>query len=575
MPLRPLRLPAITLVASIALSPVVGLAQGVSTSELWAAWQEGVSKRGGALTAQSLREGNKLTLSHVHFEPVIGAGVFEIEQVALIGQADGSVAVNLPETFPVVLDLPATPGQSGRREMVLAVSAPKLDFIVRGLGARADFQLNAPELTLRLERMLPEPGPDDLTIGLTAKMTGADLRFLQDLALEVPILDGALVFAHFEAEMQAATRSEDDPTQLTFQTSVDDFSGTLSGAYPLSGQDLWHAVQRAMQGEAALFVAPSALPAPEQAAEVPTSVAGGAAADLSAPAEATAPPAVDEAALAPAAPPSLLASLAQGLRSELKISHGALQAGLSATGADGAPVSLALAVTSGKGNFGFDQAKAAVDLLLEGVALSGAVAGFALPQDAGLALPQLSLAATLGLNDLRGPQNWSLSYAVNDLTLPERFWQGIDPQNVLVQAPISLAAALSGQYQIDADVLQAGVWPAKPSTVFSHFSLALDSHLLKVLGLVQNGQGRLDLSPQEPGLFAEIPQTMGKLRLSTSGAYALLDQLAAAGLIDAEAMSAYRGTLMMIGQAGETPDVLSTELDFREEGFFLNGHKLR
>src|SRR5690606_26260242 len=133
-----------SLVVMTALSPMAW-AQGVTAQELWGAWQDGVAVSGGTLSASESREGNQLVLKDLRLDLGDEAGILQLEQMRLINQADGSVAVILPDRFPLMFELPDAPGDnsdasSGPEKVFITVDAPDLTLVVQGLGERAEFQ---------------------------------------------------------------------------------------------------------------------------------------------------------------------------------------------------------------------------------------------------------------------------------------------------------------------------------------------------------------------------------------------------------------------------------------------------
>lgn len=570
--LRPSLSSASALALILCLSPASLKAQGLMAGELWTSWQEGVARRGGALNAEQKREGNKLVLRNVHFEPILDAGVFEIEEVSLINQADGSVSVVLPETFPMVVGLPLTEGETAPREVLLSVHAPQTKVIVRGLGARADFQVEAPEITVGFEKFLPErdegeaAGEDGEAPEVLGTLRGVDFRFQQDLSLEAPIVDAALSFESYDQVFTLKKVQADAPLATKTSLRVEGFNGAFSGAFPLSFAPVWAALigAESLQPEAG----ETALPAGQATAEADPAQKG------------TDTPEAEGGALAHppeqlAMRPGLLKALEDGLKLSLTIQHGPVSIVSERMSGETVLSRMDFAALDGKSGLKADQSSLGLDLGFNGLLLSDIrPAEGAGEVDSKLRLSEFAISGSLGMNGLTAPQDWSLATTLRDANLSAPLWAALDPSQRLPQDPLSLVLNLSGRFAVAKDAI-TGDWRPKPGRfALESLSLNINELLLAALGLEMTGKGGIafDFADADP---AHPPLPEGQISLTTKGSEAVLERLGEEGRLSQEEIRGLRLQRAILARAGAAADEVISDLDFREGGIFLNGQKIR
>ncbi|VDC23314.1 hypothetical protein [Pseudogemmobacter humi] len=503
------------------LSPPPLLAQGVVANELWAAWQEGAKSAGAVLSAVELREGNRLVLQDLRLDTGGDGGVIQLETVTLTNQADGSVGVILPERFPLVIELPPVP-QSGEttayrpEKVVLGVEAPQLQVIVRGIGERADFQANAPQITVSLDRFIPPLPAGQGEVTLSMALEGADLRYLQDLAVAVPLVDGALAFESLTASL-IVNGSEDGNGVMAL--SAGKSSATFSGAVPAGA------------------------------------------------AESTAEAEVGEA----------LKLLENGLRVSAKIDLGPLAfTGDIRPAGEEIPTAFDLSAMATVLSVGLDAAAIGYEAAVSGFGVRVTADMPDVPgNEISLSLEEYRTSAKAGLNGLRGPQDWSLAYVVRGFGMSEQMWDQLDPARIMPREPMTVALDLAGRYGILPEALAPGWTPAAGQTPLSEFGFRVNEFNLDLVGLTMTGEGGLDLDMTDLTSFDGFPAPSGRLSFLTSGAYGLIDRLVQLGRMTEEDVIGARAALLMIGRAGEASDTLHTDLDFHDKGFFLNGIRIR
>ena len=146
-----------TVLLLMALAP--GPALALTADQVWADWQRLATSAGTPLTATTRRDGDRLVLSRLTLAIGISAdpSTLRLDRLILRDNPDGTVAVLLPDSFPVTLDAPgpATP------PVTFTTSAPGLAITIAGIGPTAAFDITAPSLTVTLP-----PGTGSATVAV-------------------------------------------------------------------------------------------------------------------------------------------------------------------------------------------------------------------------------------------------------------------------------------------------------------------------------------------------------------------------------------------------------------------------
>lgn len=185
----------------LAFTPVPALA--VTADQVWADWQRLASDAGSILTATSRRDGDKLVLSHfsLTFGSPDNPTTLSLDRLVLRDNLDGTVAVLLPDSFPLTLDLPEPLAPKDPDRLTVTTAAPGLAITIAGLAPAAAFDIIAPSLTVTLT--LPPGTTDDLSLTLAA----ADLifRHASDFAAPTNTIATTLSLGTLHADMSVAS----------------------------------------------------------------------------------------------------------------------------------------------------------------------------------------------------------------------------------------------------------------------------------------------------------------------------------------------------------------------------------
>ena len=529
---------ALCLSLGLALPPMAQ-AQGLNAVEVWASWQEAIAATGGSLSAQEKREGMRLSLSDITLRPSAEPlPVFHLESLSLMGQADGSVAVQLPETTALHLDLlqkDRNGAEAAPARLDFTLSAPQLQFSILGLGLRPEVMFLAPEVTLRLDKISPElPAGNEVNFELALQNLG--LRYKHDLASQSPSFDSAW---HLQGASLQFT-GQNGEGNFAHHWQIADVEASALGKFPPSSAEI-------IQGPGiAERLLSNASPANLQVLAILRALGDGMVIDLNAKAG------------------KLDLSL-EGLQAQEK---GEIKLGLDQAGAQ-----LRLSKEGFSGNLS----------LLAPALRTNAPMGDKAPRGFALSAEELGAKLSFGLQDLRKPQDWALAVNLRQIAGDETAWALFDPQNALPHDPVTLVYDSAGRYLANPAFIAPpqlmpplgnAPEPEAPAPL-ERFDYTLSKLEASGLGLALSGKGAVTLDLKKPAVFGALPLPAGKLSFSFSGISKAIEKAVAMGVMtSADAIKA-RMSLPIFAKAAAEPDSFTTELDFRDESLYLNGRKIR
>lgn len=505
-------------------------AQGLNAAEVWSSWQEATKAAGGSLTGQTRREGTRLVIENIALRPSSQPyPAILMESLSLMGQADGSVRVESPESFPLRIEVPSE--EHGSATVTLSVTSQSSIVALFGLGKKAELAAQIPQITVSLADISPL-SPDLPLPEMTLVLDHLGLRYKHDIASAAPSFDGAMQLAGLSLSFKGG----EDDSAFSNLWQMKDIKLEGLGKFPASIQGL---LQGAKLRNHLAGVNPSQFPLP-----------------------------------------ALITALKDGLTLNLTGKIGATEISLM-TQQEGAKIDAGFTLTSGEAAFKFNQTEIASHASAHDFALTTLIGeAEGAPKTQQISGEVLSFKASSGLNDLRGPQNWVLNLISKNLTLDDAIWSLLLPSAEVSNEPINLVLDASGSYGIDPAMLSApSLLPSQtaPSTsdlYFNHFAFTLNTLEAQGLGVKLDGKGGLTFDFADPS-FIGYPMPSGKLAFSLIGINRLIDQLAKMGALSPEQAIQARLSLPMIAKPGENPDSYTSDLDFRDKSFYLNGTKLR
>jgi hypothetical protein len=497
----------------------------LTADEVWAEWQQISSEGGGGVTAIARRDGDRLVLTDIVI-PIgspSGQADLKLDRIDLQDRPDGTVAVLLPETFPItIVDRDET--ASGPDVVTLAASAPGFVMTIAGIGEAAAFEIAAPSLALSVDKITPalEAGQQfDLNLALADLSLSHRMDLTQVTETVAFMLRVGTLHADFLIDL-------DDPDQEKVELSFDvsGLGSSLDAVVPPSAK------VRASTGP--------------DANENPF--------------------------------PEMLKAVAEGLSIKAEVSYDSFAMRGDVVEADRPPVNMGLSSAKGTATLGFDATKAGYEVAIgrTEASVKGTVLDVIGYPDMSISFAEFDYGMSLGIGDLTQPQEGQFTARLIDLAIPPELWLLVDPTGALGASPLSFALDVVGKFALAPEMLEPG-WQPTPGVFppVDIVDLTLGEFSVKAAGVDLGGDGTLTFDESDLVTFEGVPAPDGKLSFRATGVNALVDRLADAGLLPPDEVTAFRMGLMFIAKADEGPDSLKTEIEFREKGFYLNGVKMR
>ncbi|AGT11301.1 DUF2125 domain-containing protein [Paracoccus aminophilus] len=177
-------------------------------------------------------------------------------------------------------------------------------------------------------------------------------------------------------------------------------------------------------------------------------------------------------------------------------------------------------------------------------------------------------------------QPFKFAYSLNGLTLGDEIWNLFDPTKQLSRDPANLDIDITGKGKVVANLFDekaltgetdadgdetAAAQPFEPSEV------TINQLALSAVGAKVSATGTL-----KPAGDGGIETPVGSLNARYEGVNGLIDNLGKMGLIPDDQMAGVRMMLAMFARPADGNDVLTTDLEFKEDGsVFANGQQVK
>jgi hypothetical protein len=172
------------------------------------------------------------------------------------------------------------------------------------------------------------------------------------------------------------------------------------------------------------------------------------------------------------------------------------------------------------------------------------------------------------------PQDFKLLARITDLAISDEVWAMFDPSAALPRDPATLVIDTVGQGRWLMDIFspEAAATDTVPGELTA---LTINELLLRAVGASLTGQGALTFDNSDLTTFDGMPAPTGTLALTMVGANALLDRLSQSGLLPPDQVMGARMMMGLFGRPGEGPDTLTSSIEFKDKGLFVNGQQLQ
>lgn len=200
-----------------------------------------------------------------------------------------------------------------------------------------------------------------------------------------------------------------------------------------------------------------------------------------------------------------------------------------------------------------------------------------LPAPVTISLGNYNIALNTPLARSLTPEPFSAALGITDLVIDDMLWGMIDPAGSFDNGPISAEIALSGTLRLLFDLLdpeQAEMMLDADMPAELH-GLSIDALRLSGVGAEVTGSGAFELDYTRPGPIPDMPSAQGSAILEAIGLNALLEKLAALGMLPEDQVM---GARMMLGMFANVvgPDQLRSTLEINEQGHVIvNGQRIQ
>lgn len=191
--------------------------------------------------------------------------------------------------------------------------------------------------------------------------------------------------------------------------------------------------------------------------------------------------------------------------------------------------------------------------------------------DGGSAIPAgavttevVSMSLEMPLRKSVEPVPYAIGFTMENLSLDEEGWKQIDPAGAIDRTPLTFRADLGGGVRILTDLGgdSFGQSPVDVETIdIAELSLA-------GLGVSADITGSLNVA-------GNAAQPDGTILVAINGAFALIDQLVAGGLVPPAQAGLYRSVIEAYAEPGEGPDDLKAEIAVANGAVSINGQPLQ
>ncbi|MCU0826814.1 MAG: DUF2125 domain-containing protein [Tabrizicola sp.] len=492
----------------------------LTAEEVWADWTRLAALGDVAITASTQRQGDRLVVTDIAIPvgPPEDQADLMLERIELVDLPDDTVSVVLPPSFPVTFKLRAP--DPDFELVTLLASAPDFSLIVSGIGDQAAFDLKAPSLALSLKEIVPALQANEKA-EVSLALADLSVEHRMDLVSASKSLSTKVSLGVVHGDALIHDEVADGPIELTVDLAG--LAGSLDFFIPAT-------LDEARLGDL-------------DAEQNPL--------------------------------PILLAGLADGflMRGEARFEGYTV---LAKGGDQSQEFTVEYSSEAGSASAWLDKVSAGYELALgktqsvmQGLPDTGL-------RTLSLGFDEFDYGLSIGIGDLVSPQEVRFHSQLANLTLPPEIWQLIDPTGAIQGTPMSYAIDVLGRYALAPEMLNPD-WEHDPAAFppVDLVDVTLTELSLNGLGVALAGEGALTFDETDLQTYEGLPAPDGKVTLTATGVNALIDRLVAAGQIPADELTAFRMGLMFIAKAGAEPDSLTSEVEFRDKGFYLNGVKLR
>ena len=579
----------------------------VTPEEVWENWQSAKSLGGNTITADSTSlDGDTLTVTGVTITlPGEGdgpAGTATFDTLQFQDNGDGTVAIVLPDSFPVTFTAAPDSETQTAEQVILTVTLPGADITASGVPDFVSYDVDLP--TVDIAATVAE-GTDAATIA--AKLTDVSgsyqvqaaesgLNIAQDMAVQTldlsvqstgsaPGNDISVTLSL--TDLAAKGQLTDIPAvgmedlQLALNQGMTlDFGGSYGiGSLDVSGKDAGDPIKLSATvggGNFVMAMAATSFLYDTTNRAISLNVAGedqtnggeftfsGALADLTS-----------------------QVAMSGANWAETQDFNEALKAGLNLTGAlglgatsfdfnlvdAGQVTKLKTSLGGADTSFAMSAAEMRYAIGSKAIALAVTTPDIPVPEVA-IDLAELAFDLALPLTKTGNPAPFTYLTRIVDLKLPEAIWAMADPSSALPHDPATVILETTGSLTLTEDLVNDAM-AGGPTTPPLLHALDLTQLLVKFAGAQVTANGGFTFDNADTTTLPGIPYPTGKVDITALGVNGLIDKLVAMGLVPEDQAMQGRMMMSMFTNSAADRDELTSTLEFKDKGFYANGARLQ
>ena len=174
------------------------------------------------------------------------------------------------------------------------------------------------------------------------------------------------------------------------------------------------------------------------------------------------------------------------------------------------------------------------------------------------------------------PSDFRFVTRLLDLSISDEVWAMFDPTGQLPRDPASVVIDTAGKARLTTDIFDATVIEKTEAMPGELNALTLKQLLVKFAGAEVTGTGDLTFDNGDLETYGGVPAPEGTINLKATGINGLLDKLTAMGLVPEEDLMGLRMMMgMFVKMDPSAPDTMTSDLEFKDKHFSVNGMQLQ
>lgn len=175
-------------------------------------------------------------------------------------------------------------------------------------------------------------------------------------------------------------------------------------------------------------------------------------------------------------------------------------------------------------------------------------------------LGEMEMSMEMPLKQADEAQPYAIKLEMDDLKVDDSIWAAFDPLEKLDRSAMQLEIDITGGARVLTDFLGAQL----SQSPIDLETLEIEDFELKALGAEAKAKGAFVIA-------GDASRSDGEMEMTVEGGLALLDNLAAAGLVPVEALGAYQALIAQFTVRDGDDDKLTTKIESRRGSVSING----